>query len=142
MYYSGLNATCYNAACPLVIKDLSITLNNNAQLAFPIPEYIYLNMLNNDITIHLPYVNQTIGNVNVLTQTCRFKIRQTQYVEGRYWHIRTYNESTPAGAVGGNIYDDFYNQVNNGTDTYNPEGIFYMEIHYYLGNWYINKLNN
>jgi hypothetical protein len=141
MYYSALNATCYNVACPLVVKDLSITLTNNAQLAFPIPEYIYLNMNNNDITVILPYVNQSIGNVNVLTQSFRFKIRMMQYTQGRYWYLQTYNETTPPGAVGGDIYNDQYGKVNDGSNRYRTDGIFYMEIHYYLGNWYFNRLS-
>jgi hypothetical protein len=135
MYYSALDATCYNVACPLVIKDSSYTFNNNAQLAFPIPEYIYVNVLSNHVYIILPYVNQSIGNVNVLTQTCRFRVRQM--TGGYNMYFKTYSDSSFPERTGGNMYD-FENAQQASTW---GTGAWYLEVHYYNGNWYFNRLN-
>jgi hypothetical protein len=135
MYYSALNATCYNVACPLVVKDLSITLNNNAQLAFPIPEYIYVNVSSNHVYIVLPYVNQSVGNVDVLTQTCRFRVRQMTGVNKMYF--KTYSESLYPSRTGGIMYD--FNNAPKSSPWYT--GAWYLEVHYYMGNWYFNRLS-
>ena len=135
MYYSALDATCYNVACPLVIKDSSYTLNNNAQLAFPIPEYIYVNVLSNHVYIILPYVNQSIGNVNVLTQTCRFRVRQM--TGGYNLYFKTYSDSSFPERTGGNMYD--FQNAQQASTWYT--GAWYLEVHYYNGNWYFNRLN-
>ena len=144
MYYSALDATCYNVACPLVIKDLSITLNNNAQLDFPIPEFIYVNVESHDVYITLPYVSQTInnvvvsrsiGNVNVLTQTCRFRVRQM--TGGSKLYFKTYSDSFYPDRTGGNMYD--FSNAQQSSPWYT--GAWYLEVHYYMGNWYFNRLN-
>ena len=134
IYYSAFNATCYNVACPLVIKDLSIDLNNNAQLAFPIPEFIYVNVLSNHVYIILPYVNQSVGNVDVLTQTCRFRVRQM--TGGYNLYFKTYSEPLYPGRTGGIMYD-FQNAYS---DSPYYTGAWYLEVHYYLGNWYCTRL--
>ena len=135
MYYSALNATCYNVACPLVVKDLSIDLNLTAQLVFPIPEFIYVNVLSNHVYILLPYVNQSVGNVDVSTQTCRFRVRQM--TGGYNLYFKTYSEPLYPARTGGIMYD--FNNAEMGGPYYT--GAWYLEVHYYKGNWYFNKLS-
>jgi hypothetical protein len=135
MYYSALDATCYSVACPLIIKDASRTFNYNVQLEFPIPEFIYVNVASNNVYIVLPYVNQTIGNVNVSTQTFRFRIRQM--TGGKDMYLKTYSDSLYPTRTGGNIYDFLNNQQSSPYYS----GAWYEEVHYYMGNWYVNRLS-
>ena len=75
-----------------------------------------------------------VGNVDPKTQIFRFKIRQ---VKGNhhYYHLKTFNTSSTEG---GTIYN--FQNASTGTYWYRP-GAWYMEVHYYLGNWYTNTLN-
>jgi cytoskeletal protein CcmA (bactofilin family) len=140
MYYQALNATCYFSPSPLVIKDNYTDAISNFHLTFPCPEMIYLDLTNNDITITLPYVNQFIGNVDVSGQIFSFKVRQTKTGPDRYWHLKTHTHEPnfiPTNAIGGTIHD-FQNAP---IGTYYKPGAWYMEVHYYKGDWYTNRFN-
>ena len=140
MYYPTLNATCYFTPCPLVIKDCSTEAIFDFALTLPCPEMLYLDLRNNDITITLPYVNQFIGNVDVSGQIFSFKVRQMMTGGGRYWHLKTHTHSPnyiPPGAIGGTIHDF----MNAAQGTYYTPGAWYMEVHFYKGNWYTNRLS-
>jgi len=141
MYYSTLNATCYFTPCPLVIKDCYTNASTDFHLSLPCPETLYLDLTNNEITITLPYVNQFIGNVDVSKQIFCFRIRQMMTGAGNYWHLKTHTHNNPniipPGAVGGTIYD-FQNRSQG---SYYTPGAWYMEIHYYKGNWYSNRIS-
>jgi cytoskeletal protein CcmA (bactofilin family) len=138
LYHSVLNAYSYMNAHPLVIKESSLTvINANNQLVFPMPEYIYVDLLtnDNDIDIVLPNLNINVGSVDPKTEIFRFKIRQTKTSNNRWWHLKTFNNSSSAG---GTIYN--YQNSSIGTYYYRPEA-WLMEVHFYLGNWYCNTLN-
>jgi hypothetical protein len=135
MYYSALNATCYNVAYPLITKDLSISLNSDTQLEFPISEYIYVDVASSHVNIKLPYVNQTIGNVDVSKQTCRFRVRQM--TGGYNLYFKTYSNSSHTDRTGGIMYD-FQNAQQPSTW---GTGAWYQEVHFYNGNWYFNRLS-
>jgi hypothetical protein len=136
LYYSSINATSYLNSYPLVIQNFSLSISNyNVQLVFPLPEYIYVNVLSNDVYIVLPYVNQTIGNVNVQTECFRFRIRQM--TGGHKMYLTTYSDSLYPTRTGGNIYDFLNNQQSSPCYS----GAWYEEVHYYMGNWYVNRIS-
>ena len=127
-------------AHPLLIKDFSLsasadTLPTELQLVFPMPECIYVDLSLNDLTLILPNINTMIGSVDPKTQIFRFKIRQMITSDNRWWHLKVYNNSSTEG---GTIYN--YENGTIGTYWYRP-GAWYMEVHYYLGNWYTKRLN-
>ena len=88
----------------------------------------------------MPDINTNVGSVDPKTQIFSFKIRQMMTGGGRYWHLKThtYNNSNiiPPGAVGGTIYAF----ANSSQGSYYTPGAWYMEVHYYMGNWYCNRL--
>ena len=136
LYYSSIDTTSYLNAYPLVIQNFSLTLSSyNVQLVFPLPEYIYVNVLSNDVNIVLPYVNQTFGNVNAQTECFRFRIRQM--TGGNKWYLRTYSDVLQPSRTGGNLYD--FNNAQQSSPYYS--GAWYQEVHCYMGNWYCNRLN-
>jgi hypothetical protein len=138
IYHSAIGAYSYMNAHPLVIKDSSLTVSNaNNQLVFPMPECIYVDLLtnNNDIDIVLPNLNINVDSVDPKTEIFRFKIRQTKTAPSRYWSLKVFNNSSSSG---GTIYD--YQNTSLGTYYYRP-GIWYCEVHFYLGNWYVNRFN-
>ena len=147
LYHSAIDAYSYMNSYPLVIKDYSLivkavspTTTTSIQLVFPIPEYIYVDIYLNDVTIILPNLNLLVGSVNPKTEIFRFKIKQMMTSQHRYWHLQTFYNINDASA-GGNIYEFQMNQVNNGSDPYTPEA-WLVEVHYYLGNWYVDKINS
>ena len=141
MYYPSLDANCYFTPCPLVIKDCYTNSSFDFHLSLPCPEFIYLDLSVRDVTITLPYVNQYIGNVDVSTQIFRFKVRQMMTGGGRHWYLKTHTHNNqniiPPGAIGGTIYD--FQNASQGT--YFRPMAWLMEVHFYLGNWYCNRLN-
>ena len=139
LYHSAVGAYSYKNAHPLLIKDFSLSASADTspteqELVFPMPECIYVDVYNNDLTLILPNINTMVGNVDPKTQIFRFKIRQ---VKGNhyYYHLKTFNNSSTEG---GTIYN--FQNSSTGTYWYRP-GAWYMEVHYYLGNWYTNILN-
>ena len=142
IYHSAINFYSYMNAHPLVIKDFSYTatatsttIATTIQLVFPMPEYIYVDITLNDVTLILPKINTNYGAVDPKTEIFRFKIRQVSG-GGKSWHLQTYNVlNNPSG--GGTIYN-----FENGSQGYSYSPEFWgMEVHYYLGNWYTNRLN-
>jgi hypothetical protein len=139
IYHSVLNAYSYKNAHPLLIKDFSLDASAHSlnttyyQLVFPMPECIYVDLTLNDVVFILPDVNTNVGGVDPKTQIFRFKIRQMRTGPSRYYHLQTYSNN-PNGEL---IYD-----LYSGSQGYfYTPGAWYLEVHFYLGNWYCNTIN-
>ena len=136
IYHSAINAYSYINAYPLVIKDFSLTAsadaagNTEQQLYFPLPEYIYIDIHLNELTLILPNINSNVGGVDPKTQIFRFQIRQINQSQGKYYHIQTYGNNSSGGTI--------YNNNNASQGYYVIPGVSLAEVHFYLGNWYIN----
>ena len=99
-------------------------------------EYIYVDILLNDVFLTLPNINTNYGVIDPKTETFRFKIRQVKTGGGRYWHLQTHTVlNNPSG--GGTIYD--FQNASQGY--YIKPGAWYMEVHFFQGDWYCNRLN-
>ena len=122
---------CYTAAAT------SSSIATTIQLVFPMPEYIYVDLYLNDVFLILPDINTNYAGVDPKTEIFRFKIRQVKTGPSRYWHLKTFNVLiNPSG--GGTIYD-----FQNSSASYDiTPGAWYMEVHFYQGDWYCNILNN
>jgi hypothetical protein len=140
LYHSAVGAYSYKNAHPLVIKDFSLTavaikddvyhLPTEQQLVFPMSECIYVDISSNDLNLILPDINTLVGNVDPKSQIFRFKIRQIKESSSRFYHIRTYNNNSSGGAL--------YNSNNVSLGYYTTPGVTSVEVHFYLGNRYIN----
>jgi hypothetical protein len=97
------------------------------------PECIYVDLTLNDVVFILPDVNTNVGGVDPKTQIFRFKIRQMRTGGSRYYHLQTYSNN-PNGEL-------IYNLYSGSQGYYYTPGAWYLEVHFYYGNWYCNTIN-